>query len=420
MRSQQQQPTLRRTLGLVDAVAIGLGAIIGAGVFVAIGPAVDVAGSFALISMLIAGVVALFNSLSSAQLAAAYPVSGGTYAYGRQLINDATGFIAGWIFVIAAIAADSAIALTFSTYLDFLFPAVPARVIAVILVLAATALNLIGLQYSAKVNNVLSALKVGALALFIIIGAFFFHAARLHPAGPPSGSGILNAAAILFFAYTGYARIATLGEEVRDPERTIPQAILIALGISAALYVGALLIALGLIGARGLAASDAPLSAAAKATGLPAMLYIVSVGALLSTSTVLLTDLLGISRVVFAMARDNDLPRGLSAVDPRSGTPYRAVLVTGVVTALLTAFLPLRSLVEAGSFGLLVYYGITNLAAYLLAEDKRRYRRIWAVMGFASCFLLALFLPWRTIELGLLVIAAGLVYFFTVRPLLRG
>ena len=410
-----ERPVLRRTLGLVDAIAIGLGAIIGAGVFVAIGPAVDVAGSFALISMLIAGVVALFNSLSSAQLAAAYPVSGGTYAYGRAVVNDATGFISGWIFVIAAIAADSAIALAFSTYLDFLFPAVPARAIAVALVVIATALNYIGLRYSAAVNNVLSILKVAALLLFIVIGAFFVSTARLRPAGPPSGAGILDAAAIIFFAYTGYARIATLGEEVRDPARTIPRAILIALGISAALYVGALVVTLGIVGARGLAGSDAPLSVAARATESTAMLYIVSLGALLSTSTVLLTDLLGISRVVFAMARNRDLPYALSAVNPSSGSPHRAVLVTGLIVAVLTALLPLRRLVEAGSFGLLVYYGITNLAAYLLPDDKRRYDRIWAVMGFVSCLTLALFLPWRTTGLGLLVILAGLVYFCAIR-----
>ncbi len=415
----EQRPVLKRTLGLVDAVGIGLGAIIGAGVFVAIGPAVDAAGSFALVAMLIAGVVALFNSLSSAQLAAVYPVSGGTYAYGRELINKATGFTAGLIFVIAAIAADSAIALAFSAYLDFLFPAVPARAIAVALVLIATALNYRGMRYSADVNNMLSALKVAALLLFIAAGASYVSAPRLHPTAPPSGVGILDAAAILFFAFTGYARIATLGEEVRDPEKTIPRAILLALGISAALYVGVLVVALGIIGTRGVAGTDAPLSVAAGMTGSTALLYIVSIGALLSTSTVLLTDLLGVSRVVFAMARNNDLPHSLSVLDPASGSPHKAVLLTGLVVAVLTAFLPLRMLVEAGSFGLLVYYGITNLAAYLLPTDKRRYRRVWAVMGFVSCLTLAFFLPWHTIGLGLIVILLGLVYFYAIRrPLL--
>lgn len=410
-------PRLRRSLGLFEATAIGLGAIIGAGVFVAIGPAVGVAGAAALVSLVIAGIVALFNSLSSAQLAAAYPVSGGTYAYGRRVINRLTGFVAGWVFVVAAVSADSAIALAFATYLDFLIPAISPRVVAAVIALIVTALNYFGIQYSAGVNDVLVVLKVGVLIFFIILGAFFFSAARILPFAIGPFSNVLRAAAILFFAYTGYARIATLGEEVEDPERTIPRAILTALGGSAGLYLGTLLIALGLIGARGLAASDAPLSTAMEATGITAGVYVISLGALVATFSVFLTDLLGISRVVFAMARNRDLPLWLSAVHRRYGTPHRAVFVGGITVALLAALLPLRNLVEAGSFGLLVYYGITNLAAFLLSEEKRRYHRAWAAAGFLSCFGLALFLPWRVIGFELLVIAVGAVCFVLIHGL---
>ena len=408
-----ERPQLKRSLGFVDATAIGLGAIIGAGVFVAIGPAVGVAGSAALISLVIAGFVALFNSLSSAQLAAVYPESGGTYVYGRRVINDLTGFTAGWIFLIAAISADSAIALAFAAYLGFLFPIVSARTVAVIVALAVTFINYLGLNYSAEVNNVMVVIKVGVLLFFIVLGAFFIKASRFAPFHVEATS-ILHAAAILFFAYTGYSRVATLGEEVKEPEKTIPRAILAALGLSAGLYLGTLLIALGSAGAGRLATSNAPLALAISSTGINWGVYVISFGALVATSSVFLTDLLGISRVVFAMARNGDLPRSLSAVHRRFGTPHRAVLASGIAVTLLTSFLPLRNLVEAGSFGLLLYYAVTNLAAFRLSDEKRRYHRAWGAAGLFSCLGLALFLPWRTIALEMLVIAVGIAYFLVI------
>jgi APA family basic amino acid/polyamine antiporter len=408
------RPGLKRSLGLFDATAIGLGAIIGAGVFVVIGPAVEVAGSAALLAIIIAGVVALLNALSSAQLAAAYPESGGTYVYGRKVISHSVGFTAGWVFLIGAIAADSAIVLTFAAYLDFLFPAVPARAIAVTIVAVVTLLNYSGLRYSAGVNNILVVFKVGVLLFFIVVGTFAFSAARLAPFSF-NGLEVLHSAAILFFAYTGYARIATLGEEVRDPSKTIPRAILTALGSSAALYLGTLVVALGLIGARGLASSSAPLARAIGSTGSVIGVYVVSMGALVATFSVFLTDLLGISRMVFAMARSRDLPYWLSGVHARYGTPHRAVLASGLIVALPAAFLPLRSLVEAGSFGLLVYYGITNLAAFMLASEKRRYHRALGALGLLACFSLAALLPWQIIGLEVLIIASGILYFLSAR-----
>ena len=413
MNAQNQR--LARSLGFVDATAIGLGAIIGAGVFVAIAPAVGIAGSAALISLVIAGFVALFNSLSSAQLAAVYPESGGTYVYARKMINDLTGFTAGWVFLIAAISADSAIALAFAAYLDFLFPAVSARAVAVIICLAVTAINYLGVKYSAEVNNVMVVIKVGVLVFFIAAGAFFFRVVRLAPFHVEAAS-LLHAAAILFFAYTGHSRVATLGEEVKEPEKTIPRAIFTALGASAGLYLGTLLIALGLAGSR-LASSDAPLALAMKSTGINWSVYVIALGAVVATSSVFLTDLLGISRVVLAMARNGDLPRSLSAVHRRFGTPHRAVLVSGIAVTLLAAFLPLRNLVEAGSFGLLLYYALTNLAAFRLPKEKRRYHKALGAAGLVTCLGLAVFLPWRTIALELLVIAGGIVYFLTIRAI---
>ena len=405
---------LRRTLGFIDATAIGLGAIIGAGVFVAISPAVDIAGSAALIALVIAGFVALFNSLSSAQLAAAYSESGGTYAYGRIVINDLTGFIAGWIFVIAAISADSAIALAFAAYLGIFLPSISPKLIVALIGITVTLFNYFGMSYSARVNTILVALKVGILALFIVFGAFYFNPSRLAPFSPRRVFNVFHAAAILFFAYTGYARIATLGEEVRDPARTIPRAILTALSVSALLYIGTLAIALGLIGASGISSSQSPLSTAMGATGVRTAVYVISLGAVIATFSVFLTDLMGISRVIFAMGRNKDLPYWFSTLHEKYGTPHRSVLASGLMVVILSVLLPLRNLVEAGSFGLLVYYGITNLAAFRLSDDKRRYHRAWAVAGFISCFGLAFFLPWKVVSLELLVVAVGIGYFIAV------
>ncbi|MDD3927354.1 MAG: amino acid permease [bacterium] len=402
---------LKRTLNPVDAVGIGLGAIIGAGIFIAIGQAAGIAGSAALISMLIAGVAALFNSLSAAQLAAAYPVSGGTYAYGREVLNDFTGFIAGWVFIIAAFTADSAISLGFASYLAFILPGLSPRILAVVLAAGVTLLNYYGISYSVRINTLLVALKLILILAFIIpaLPAFLF--SMLKPFSLKPAAGILQAAAVLFFAYTGYARIATLGEEVKDPARNIPRAIMIALGISAGLYTVTFLVALGLIGAHGLAASDAPLSRAAASTGNVTGTCVISAAALIAAFTVILTDIMGVSRVIFAMGRNRHLPHFLSVVHPKHGTPHLAVLASGFTVVLLATFLPLRSLVAAGSFGLLLYYGITNMAAFRLENRLRRYHRIWAVLGFLSCFGLALFLPWRIIVTEMLVIAAGAAYY---------
>ena len=399
---------------MLDATAIGLGAIIGAGIFVAIGPAVAVAGVWALIGFGIAALVALFNALSSAQLAAAYPVSGGTYAYGRRLIHPLAGFIAGWVFVVAAIAADSAIALSFAAYLHVLFPTVPLRGVAVALAIAATLLNYRGLGYSARVNTWLVVVKIGALLLFIGIGLSAVRPEPLQPASAFVLGDVLHAAAILFFAYTGYARIATLAEEVKAPERTIPRAILTALGLSAGIYLGVAVVALGVLGPQRLAISTAPLATAMQIAGTPVGLLIIAAGALVATATVLLTDLMGISRVVFAMARNRELPERLAVVHYRFDTPHRAVLISGLVVAVLAAVLPLRSLVEAGSLGLLIYYGITNLAAIILPDAQRRYHRAWAVAGVLACFSLAFFLPWRIMLIEGIVILAGAIYYWIV------
>ena len=258
----QPESRLARRLGTFDAVVIGLGAMIGAGVFAAIGPAAAAAGGGLLIGLGIAAVVAYCNATSSARLAALYPHSGGTYVYGRERLGPAWGFLAGWAFVIGKTASCAAIALTFGAYIDPDF----ARPLAVGAVVALTAVNLLGVQRATTLVKVMVAIVLGSLAVVVMSSAT--SSPSVSNIGPLDAGGIrgtLEAAALLFFAFAGYARIATLGDEVRDPVRAIPRAIPIALGITLLVYAAVAFAALVAVGPEALAVSDAPLSTVAEA-----------------------------------------------------------------------------------------------------------------------------------------------------------
>jgi len=229
---------LKRDLRLLDAIAIGLGAIIGAGIFVVTGVAAGVAGPSFLVGLFLAGIVAAFNALSSAQLAATYPQSGGTYEYGYQVLHPWLGFAAGWVFLVSKLAAAGTVALGFAGYFTALFPIASERSVAVIAALILTIVNYFGIRRSGYLNTVIVSVSVAALIYFTIAGIPSFDPDNLTPFAPHGWQGVLEATALLFFAYTGYARLATLGEEVHEPRKTIPRAIIWALGIAAVLYTG--------------------------------------------------------------------------------------------------------------------------------------------------------------------------------------
>jgi APA family basic amino acid/polyamine antiporter len=412
---QQAGQTLRRELGLLDAVAIGFGAIVGAGIYVVTGLAAGSAGPAFLIALVIAGLAAAANALSSAQLAAAYPQSGGTYEYGYRVLGPAAGFAAGCMFLISKLAAAGTVALGLAAYVDVLLPGTSPRIIAVAAVALFTALNYAGIRRSSRVNIVIVTVSVGALLAFIIFGAFHFDGAQLRPFAPHGWRAVLQAAALLFFAYTGYARVATLGEEVRDPARTIPRAIIITVVGAIALYLATGLIAIGVAGAESLARTGAPLHTAALATGSAALPLIIALGAIAAMLGVILSQVLGLSRVVLAMSRRGDLPAPLAAVHARFGTPHRAVLAVGVVAAIIAATGTLAGVAAAATFAILVYYAITNVAALRMPAPLRLYPRFIAYTGLVACSLLALSLPLPTILTGTALLAAA----FAARLLLR-
>ena len=267
---------LDRRLGTFDAVVIGLGAMIGAGIFSALGPAAKAAGSWLLAGLLIAGFVAYCNATSSARLAAVHPVSGGAYVYGRERLGPFWGYLAGWSFIVGKTASCAAMALTVGYYL---WPG-QARWVAVVAVIGLTALNYTGVQKSAMLTRVIVGITLAVLGAVVgtTLNSNTADATRLALASDFSTGGILEAAGLLFFAFAGYARIATLGEEVRNPARTLRRAIPLALFITLFIYAAVAIAVLAVLGANGVAESAAPLSDAVRAAGAAWMVPIVAAG----------------------------------------------------------------------------------------------------------------------------------------------
>ena len=389
--------TLARRLGLLDAVTIGLGAMVGAGVFSAFAPAAGAAGSALLAGLALAALVAYCNATSSARLAAVHPESGGTYVYGTRRLGPAWGFLAGWSFVVGKVASCAAIALTFGAYVAPRHP----RPFAVAAVAAVAAVDYRGVTRSARVTRVLVAVTL--LALAVAVAASSGGAEARHLTGTADWAGVPRAAGLLFFAFAGYARVATLGEEVRDPARTIPRAVAISLGATLLVYAAVGVATLLALGPERLAAAAAPLADAARAGGGDAVVPVVRAGAAVAALGSLLALVLGVSRTAFAMARDGRLPRALAAVHPRHGVPHRAELAVAAVVALLVTAVDLRGAIGFSSFGVLTYYAIANAAALTLPDTRR-----WVpVTGLAGCALLAATLPLGSVLSGAAVVGLG-------------
>ncbi|MGW7071044.1 APC family permease [Streptomyces sp. NPDC054855] len=406
-------PQLQRRFGVGDAVLIGLGSMIGAGIFAAFAPAARAAGSGLLVGLAVAAVVAYCNATSSARLAARYPASGGTYVYGRERLGEFWGYLAGWGFVIGKTASCAAMALTVGAY------AWPGheRPVAIAAVVALTAVNYVGIQKSLWLTRGVVALVLAVLAAVVAASCTSGAAdvSRLELGGDAGVGGVLEAAGLLFFAFAGYARIATLGEEVRDPRRTIPRAIPLALGITLVVYVAVAVAVLVVLGPGGLAESAAPLTDTARAAGVPELAPVVRVGAAVAALGSLLSLILGISRTTLAMARDHHLPHALAAVHPRFHVPHRAELAVGAVVVTLVAFADLRGAIGFSSFGVLAYYAIANAAAWTLTPSEGRPPRAVPAIGLAGCLLLALSLPLSSVVSGGVVLAIGAVAFFVRR-----
>ncbi|MEV5728146.1 MULTISPECIES: APC family permease [Streptomyces] len=396
-------PGLRRTLGVGDAVVIGLGSMVGAGIFAALAPAARAAGSGLLPALAVAALVAYCNAMSSARLAARYPASGGTYVYGRERLGPFWGYLAGWAFVVGKTASCAAMALTVGAYV---WPE-QSHAVAVAAVVALTAVNYGGVQKSAWLTRAIVAVVLAVLAAVVVVclGSAESGAGRLGFGASEGVGGVLQAAGLLFFAFAGYARIATLGEEVRDPARTIPRAIPMALGIALAVYACVAVAVLSVLGSGGLASATAPLADAVRAAGVPGLVPVVRVGAAVAALGSLLALILGVSRTTLAMARDRHLPGVLAAVHPRFQVPHRAELAVGAVVAVLAATVDVRGAIGFSSFGVLAYYAVANASAWTL--DRAPAARLVPAVGLLGCALLAFSLPAVSVAVGAGVLAVG-------------
>jgi APA family basic amino acid/polyamine antiporter len=398
-------PLLKRELGVFGATLMGLGSIVGTGVFVSIGIAAQIAGPGVIFAVGIAALVAVCNGLNSAQLAASHPVSGGTYEYGYKYLNPWLGFTAGWMFLLAKTASAATAALGFAGY--FLNAVgVADRTYLILTALIA--------------NTVTVSVTLLSLAVFIAVGLPEVRWEKMSALQHDSSIGsILHATALMFVAYTGYGRIATMSEEVREPSKTIPKAIIFTLVLTMVLYMAVAIVVAGAGGADKLslqtATTAAPLEVIARSFRIPGVSQLLAVGAITAMLGVLLNLILGLSRVWLAMGRRLDVPRVLARLNPAGTTPYVAVVFVEITIALLILIGDVKTTWSFSAFSVLIYYAITNLAALQLSPAERLYPQWLAWLGLAACLFLAFWVERQIWLTGLALIAAGWIWRAIVR-----
>lgn len=427
--------SLHREVGVLGAVMMGLGSIVGTGIFVSIGIAAGAAGPSVLLAITVAAVIATCNGLSSAQLAANHPVSGGTYEYGYRWLHPALGFTAGWMFLCAKSASAATAALGFAGYVLNVLGQSESNLqipLAIGAVAVLTILVLSGIKRSNAANigivsvTLFSLLGFVGAGLISIDGNSWDHLTPFFAPVSPQDSpvaGFLQACALMFVAYTGYGRIATLGEEIRDPYRNIPRAIVATLLISMTLYVAVGLVGIVIAGAAVLAEGTtqqaAPLEVVARRLSVPGIAILVAVGAITAMLGVLLNLILGLSRVALAMGRRGDLPPQLTKLSASSATPWLAVVLVSVVIAGLVLLGDVKTTWSFSAFTVLVYYALTNLAALRLSDEERLYPRVVPWGGLIACLFLAFWVDMQVWMTGLGLIAVGLLWRQAARRLFQ-
>ncbi|MDO5522858.1 MAG: APC family permease [Bacteroidia bacterium] len=414
---KESNKELLRALTLKDAVGVGLGAIIGAGIFVVTGVAAGVSGPAFLAGLIVAGIIATFNALSSAQLAGVYPHSGGTYEYGYRLLNPAFGFSAGWMFLLSKLSAAGVVAIGFGSYFYQLAPVGSPLAISIAAVLLLTIANYFGIKKAGTLNLIIVSVTLLSLIYLVFSGIPAASAENFKPFAPFGISGIAEASALLFFAFTGYARIATLAEEVRKPEKTIPRAVIITIITAIVLYAAVSVVAVGVIGAESMAASKSPLQVVAEALSAPAVKTVTTIGASTAMLGVLLSQILGISRMMLAMGRRNDLPTFFQSIHRTHRVPHIGIIITGAIILLLTVIGSFEFIVRAASFTILLYYSVTNIAALKQPRNEQIYGKAIPVLGLAGCVLMSVSLPLNVIITGLGLLLAGFLLRFLFHKL---
>lgn len=429
---------LRREISLAGAVMLGLGSIVGTGVFVSLGIAAGVAGPNVLWAILIAALVATCNGLSSAQLAAVHPVSGGTYEYGYRWLTPGFGFTAGWLFLCAKSASAATAALGLAGYLrattgnfgsvDGAFAFAAQIGVALMTLAVVTTVVVLGIKRTSIINSIIVAFTLTALLTFVLFGwepavegarknladmFLFGENGSLDSAETASWFSLLSASALLFVAYTGYGRIATMGEEVAQPHQTIPRAMILTLAITMVLYLSVGFVAVATVGADGLSEATgrwaAPLLYVTDSFGRTWVTQFLAIGAITAMLGVMINLLLGLSRVVLAMSRRSDLPGYFSVINSR-GVPMRATLLVAVIIGALVCIGDVKLSWSFSAMTVLIYYALTNLCAIRVPPEDRIFP-IWpAWVGLVSCLTLAFFIRWEMLIAGVVAIGFGFAW----------
>ncbi|MFL2905562.1 MAG: APC family permease [Limisphaerales bacterium] len=398
----EEKSQLNRVIGLPGAVMLGLGSIIGTGVFISLGIGASIAGPMILPAIGLAGLVALCNGLSSAQLAANHPVSGGTYEYGHRWLNPSLGFVAGWMFLCAKSASAATAALGFALYLN----PENSLPIALAIVWVITAITLLGIQRTNTINTLIVGAVLLSLIAFVVFGAPAISANPQNWQSALDGENLKNllpATALMFVAFTGYGRIATLGEEVTEPRRTIPRAIIATLVTTTVIYIVVTWVALANAGNQ-----FSSLALIAQTFSGPSLVKVLTAGAIIAMASVLLNLVLGLSRVVLAMGRRCDLPKTTTRITDSTKVPAVATIVVGCLITGLVYVGDMKLTWSFSAFTVLVYYALTNLCAIRLKIEERLYPSWVSYIGLFACLCLAVFVEWRIILAGLSLIALGL------------
>jgi basic amino acid/polyamine antiporter, APA family len=430
---------LKRALGALDLTALGIGAIIGAGIFVLTGvAAAKLAGPAVTASFVVSGFACAMAALCYAEFAAMIPVAGSAYSYSYATMGELVGWIIGWDLILEYAVGAAAVAVGWSGYLRVILTgmginlpvalthapgSVPGAIInlpALLIVLIVSAILVVGISESARLNSIIVAIKLTAIGIVIVVGTFYVRPANWSPFVPFGWSGIMKGAAVIFFAYIGFDAVSTAAEEVIDPQRNLPLGIMGSLFVCTALYI---LVAAVLTGMTPYNTIDvsAPLASAFVNVGLNVVSAIVSLGAVAGLTSVLLVLLLGQSRIFFAISRDGLLPPAFCRVHPRFRTPYIPTIATGIAVGLMSALLPIQEIAELTNIGTLFAFILVCIGVWILRHaDPGRHRPFhtplvpWVpILGVVFCSYLMLSLPAVTWVRFFVWLAIGLIIYFT-------
>ncbi|MCL4371744.1 amino acid permease [Candidatus Marsarchaeota archaeon] len=410
--------TLSRSVTLLQAVMINLGAIIGAGIFVIIGIAIGKAGPAIWVSIILSAMIAIFTGLSFAEIARHVAKEGGVYEYAKDSWRPFAGFIGGWLWTFGNIIAIAAVSLSMGSYINVLLNIHVDDVYFAIAAIAAFAvINVLGIKNSAKTITIFVIINVAVLLIFSAFGIAHYHASYSAVALPDGLNGLLAGAAIIFFAFTGFSRVTTISDEVDNPESTIPKAIIISIIISTLIYIAVAVVAIGLVPFSTLAHSSAPLSTAIHTLHNGILELVIAVGGITATAGVILTGILGTSRVFFAMGRDNELPSRLSYID-RFSTPINAIVLSSVLAIIFLLLVSFGTIVDASNAAVLTAYMIIDIAAVKFyfslkkaKQQEKRYLPFVSTAGIATIIVLVAYLNIQSLEFVGAIALVGCIYY---------